>query len=516
MSLLSTHTEVATYLQRCTQKDPGSLQTLIHTYGPTLHRYACGLFTKSHAEQLTQDGFALIWQHANLYRPEQGDALGWIMSIFRYRLAQALGSTRYQRAQAQSIDQLLKLKLADSSFAKAFDALSPTQQKLLLGRYLFAWDNELSVLHTGLSEHEVKQEVQRACYTLSSYLQPWQVTDLEWQTKNAQACVEGLRPQTEVSSLHQRRQTDAAALADTLRWEALCAQWCHVLPKATVNEQWLTALGNRLGIRFPIVTPGLPRKASRHIAESRTTLKAPQQPRGQSYVSDSAPIPSNVLKKEATSSELNPSGEPTNIKQKQLKAETKTESTVAPSAVKHVEAQQTNKNEATLGLALRKEQRSTFYWKLFSLINLVLLIGVLIWNFLPKPPPIEVIQMAPRLGAVLQAPGHSATPGWVLSVDPQEQVLLIPLVETELKENERVHLWTRNDKDPQMRSLGLIEPNQPVTLTRDIIGPVQEGQLFEMTLETKDAANTKEPQGPILFMGRIVSLGKYQDDEPQS
>src|SRR5699024_4243307 len=69
---------------------------------------------------------------------------------------------------------------------------------------------------------------------------------------------------------------------------------------------------------------------------------------------------------------------------------------------------------------LQLQRRQTFYWKFFSLVNLLLVLGLVTWMFLPKPPPIEVIQMAPRLGAVLQAPGHSATPGWVLSVDPQQ------------------------------------------------------------------------------------------------
>src|SRR5690625_4171404 len=129
---------------------------------------------------------------------------------------------------------------------------------------------------------------------------------------------------------------------------------------------------------------------------------------------------------------------------------------------------------------------------------------------LPKPPPIEVIQMAPRLGAVLQAPGHSATPGWVLSVDPQQQVLLSPLVPTQLKEGEQVHLWTRDASDSKLRSLGLINPNQPVTLTKENLGTIQEGQLFEMTLESSQRADPNEPQGPILFMGRVVSLGDYE------
>lgn len=457
MSLSSTHTDdVASLLQRCAQKDPGSLRTLINLHGPTLHRYACGLFTKPHAEQLTLDSFALVWQHANLYHPSQGDAFGWIVSIFRYRLAQALGSTRFQRAVAPSVDQLLNTSIPDSTFINAFRGLSAIQQKLLLGRYLFAWDTELSRMHTDLPKEAIEQQIQHACYELSSMLGPWKSNDLRWQANNALACIESLRPQTNQAALQQQRQSDPNAMADALRWEALCADCCQFLPRVTVNEHWLKQLETQLGIHFPPNTP--PHSASISTAN-------------------------HVLKKEAVAlgADRSPS-DSTQLSQ--------------------------------LNTALHKQQRATKQWKLFALVNLILILGLLIGYSVPKPPPIEIIQMAPRLGAVLQAPGHSATPGWVLSVDPQDQVLLSPLVPTELRDNEQVHLWTRYPHDSHIRSLGLIDPNQPVTLTPDVIGLVQEGQLFEMTLEQSGRAQTNEPQGPILFMGRVVRLGAFDEAAP--
>ena len=503
MSPVSTDSAVAAHLQRCARKDPSGLQALINTYGPLLQRYAGGLFEQPHADQLTQDGFALIWQHANLYRPEQGSALGWMMSIFRYRLAQALDSTRYERAQALGLDSLLRQLDARDPFANAVLGLTQEQQKLLVGRYLFAWNIELCVLHTGISEPDVDNQIWQACHHLALRFSPWQINDTHWQTENGQACIESLRPHNNISALLQRRQKDPKALKDTLRWEMLCAGLCHLLPAATENTQWVSALSARLGVQLLPNLPAVPQRAANQTIAQPTDIKDWEKPITVKSGTDSTPIPANMLKKEAsrTQSEYSPKKPEQSEKPEQAGKSSKSATHEQNSTVDN---EHDNESESQL------QRRQTFYWKFFSLVNLLLVIGLVTWMFLPKPPPIEIIQMAPRLGAVLQAPGHSATPGWVLSVDPQQQVLLTPVVPTQLKGNEQVHLWTRAADDSELRSLGLINPNQPVTLTKDVLETVQEGQLFEMTLESSDQPNPSEPQGPILFMGRVVSLGDYE------
>lgn len=506
MSPLSTDSAVAAHLQRCTRKDPSGLQALINTYGPLLQRYAAGLFEQPHADQLTQDSFALIWQHANLYSPEQGSALGWMMSIFRYRLAQALSSTRYKRAQALNLDALLSQANTTEPFFNALLGLTQEQQKLLLGCYLFAWDTALCVLHTGISEHDVNNQIRQACHHLALHFSPWQINDTHWQRENGQACIESLHPRNNSSALLQRRQQDPNALKDTLRWEMLCASLCQLLPAVTENKHWITELSARLGVQLLPNSPAVPQRAANQTIAQPADIRDWKNPIAVKSRAENTPIPANMLKKEAarTHSEYSPK------QPKQLGESAKSTMHEQNSAINNDDDDNDFKSE------LQLQRRQTFYWKFFSLTNLILVIGLVTWMFLPKPPPIEIIQMAPRLGAVLQAPGHSATPGWILSVDPQQQVLLTPVVTTQLKENEQVHLWTRAADDPKLRSLGLINPNQPVTLTQDVLGTVQEGQLFEMTLESSDQSNPNEPQGPILFMGRVVSLGDYVAREDSS
>lgn len=152
------------------------------------------------------------------------------------------------------------------------------------------------------------------------------------------------------------------------------------------------------------------------------------------------------------------------------------------------------------------------YWAFVVLA--IALIALIIWAFMPKAPTIQMVQMSPRAGAVLQAPGQSSTPGWIVSVDPEGHVLFTPQVRTELRPDEQVQLWTQRPNSTEMQSLGLIDPNQPVTVPAELIGEVQIGQIFEMTTEPKQGSS--EPTGPVLFIGRIVKFGEFQSTTEKS
>ena len=126
----------------------------------------------------------------------------------------------------------------------------------------------------------------------------------------------------------------------------------------------------------------------------------------------------------------------------------------------------------------------------------------------PEPPKVTVVKVAPTKAAILQAPGQTSTPGWLLSIGPEGNVRLDPKVHTDVPPDGSVQLWTHNKTLPQPRSLGLIDPNQPVTVPFAMIGDVSPDQIFEMTLEAKNGSSTGSPSGPILFIGRVVTFGQ--------
>ncbi|MDN5841821.1 MAG: anti-sigma factor, partial [Alcaligenaceae bacterium] len=132
----------------------------------------------------------------------------------------------------------------------------------------------------------------------------------------------------------------------------------------------------------------------------------------------------------------------------------------------------------------------------------------------PEIPPVQIVRVAPTQAAILLAPGDSSTPGWLMTVDTLGNVRLDPKVRTDIQPDEAVQLWTRTPNDQVNRSLGLIDPNRPVTIPVAIMGTLQPDQIFEMTLEQKDGSASGRPEGPVLFIGRVVTFGAQSSNTP--
>lgn len=107
--------------------------------------------------------------------------------------------------------------------------------------------------------------------------------------------------------------------------------------------------------------------------------------------------------------------------------------------------------------------------------------------------------------AILQAPGQTSTPGWVITVDDQNNLILTPRVDIEVPEDRAVYLWTRGDNESP-RLLAGLSPNMPATVPAAVAGQMPPGQIFEITQEVREPAPPTAPKGPILFIGRLVAL----------
>lgn len=164
----------------------------------------------------------------------------------------------------------------------------------------------------------------------------------------------------------------------------------------------------------------------------------------------------------------------------------------------------------------QKKRGNIWFWRLASLTFALIALALGLMPAQPVAPPITVLQVAPTQAAILQAPGQSSTPAWVVTVDPQRNVLMSPKVHSDIPADAAVQLWTHNQSMPAPRSLGLIDPNQPVTVPAALMGDIGPDQIFEMTLEPAGGSPIASPSGPILFIGRIVTFGKpaQADTEP--
>ncbi|AEC19796.1 hypothetical protein PT7_1256 [Pusillimonas sp. T7-7] len=159
----------------------------------------------------------------------------------------------------------------------------------------------------------------------------------------------------------------------------------------------------------------------------------------------------------------------------------------------------------------KKEKRgSIWFWRLTTLAFAAVSLALALIPSQPVPPPITILQVAPTQAAILQAPGQSSTPAWIVTVDPQHNVLMSPKVRSDIPADASVQLWTHSKSMPAPRSLGLIDPNQPITVPATLMGTISPDQIFEMTLEPKGGSPTASPSGPVLFIGRMVTFGAAQ------
>jgi anti-sigma-K factor RskA len=113
--------------------------------------------------------------------------------------------------------------------------------------------------------------------------------------------------------------------------------------------------------------------------------------------------------------------------------------------------------------------------------------------------------VAPQFLVVLAAPQGNA-PGWVVQAHDTNQVQLIPLGVMEVPAGKALEFWTKADDWKAPVSLGLIAPGQPVRIPLDALPPLQNNQLFELTLEPASGSPTGLPTGPIQFIGRAVKV----------
>lgn len=168
----------------------------------------------------------------------------------------------------------------------------------------------------------------------------------------------------------------------------------------------------------------------------------------------------------------------------------------------------TKKIPADHPAAVGKRGANIWLWRGASVVFALIALALALMPAQPVIPPVTIVEVAPTRAAILQAPGQSSTPAWVVTVDPQGNVLMDPQVHSDVSADSSVQLWTHNKSMPQPRSLGIIDPNKPVTVPATLIGPLSTDQIFEMTLEAPGGSPTASPTGPILFIGRLVTFGK--------
>src|SRR5690606_13764265 len=153
-----------------------------------------------------------------------------------------------------------------------------------------------------------------------------------------------------------------------------------------------------------------------------------------------------------------------------------------------------------------------YFWRSVSAVLAVVALGAIVESYrtdatsINEPNATDTVTDASRMLAILQAPGQTSTPGWVVTQNAQVDIKLESKVNIEVPPDFSVHLWTYDDIDPSPRSLGVLLPHQAAVLPALAVGVVRPGQIFEMTLESVINTPAEVPKGSILFIGRTVLI----------
>ncbi|WP_110666040.1 anti-sigma factor [Salinicola halophilus] len=143
--------------------------------------------------------------------------------------------------------------------------------------------------------------------------------------------------------------------------------------------------------------------------------------------------------------------------------------------------------------------QSLTLWRGVSLASIVTAIGLALLLAL------NPAERGPRYMVVLSTPQHTQA-GWMVQAGSQRDIELIPLDDFQVPAGKTLEFWTKADDWSGPVSLGLVEANRTRRLTLDDLPPLEENQLFELTLENAGGSPLDRPTGPIQFIGRAVSL----------
>ncbi|NYT57865.1 anti-sigma factor [Alcaligenaceae bacterium] len=322
----------------------------------------------------------------------------------------------------------------------------------------------------------------------------------------------GLLNTSETAQAHALLGSDQNAVSVALAWEQSLLELTDLLAPVDPSPLLLQRIQSSLG------HDTMPTPASLYRKPDNDSRPERANPASQTRADPTVPAAPVASAASVSSLRTEPSFKPEPVSQTSAPIETQANGS-APGMQVHAQppASEPEQSVGTDALPPPIDARGTTHtrvkhgniwlWRCATLVFALIALALALIPSEPIPPPINIVQVAPTQAAILQAPGQSSTPAWVVTVDPHNNILMSPKVRSDIPADASVQLWTHNKSLPVARSLGLIDPNQPVAIPASLMGSIGADQIFEMTLEPQGGSPTASPSGPILFIGRIVTFG---------
>ncbi|MGG4603950.1 anti-sigma factor domain-containing protein [Paenalcaligenes sp. Me131] len=519
--MVSRHVDLNTALQLCAKGDQRAFADLYTQEMPRIMAYSLSMLgSPSAAENLACETFVLAWKNSLGFDASLGSAQAWVYSILRYRAR----AHQQRGASAGDLPSSTPSHRYSSGLLAYFPRLDQTSKQVLLMAYLQGKNYADIAQRENTPVSQLRRRTRLGIALLRKLLHG-QSTSLDEQQLQIAEYTLGLLSDTEQHAIQSLLQHDDQAAHDALSWEQDLIALCDLLPQQQPpSEALFVRIQEMLGLN-PIALTAAQTSDHQNFqpklyrADAASTFAIPAKEQDSIAVAEPEPEPEDVEDLHHISFSAR-DDQPVHDEQRYAAAAAPAATTSAhndfspaptesftaqrdePRSQARAKQQKPAKPKKPLTLKLSKP------WRIAAIALAVVAVALIVISLLPTKPPITVIEMAPRYGAILMAPGQSSTPGWVMTSDPEGNLLLEPKVHTQLDANQSAQLWTQRPFDPKPTSLGLIDPNQPVALPVSLIGTIENDQVFEITLESAQGAAAGQPQGPVLFIGRIVRFGE--------
>lgn len=486
-------------LKRLAEKDQNALITLYQREAPLMTALAEHMLEDhAKAQQAVHDIFVMLWKNASHFDPSHGHARAWLYSIARYRIMrevrQVKGPMAPARIQAlhQWIDEQTRLTHEDLG-----DGLAQAEPQAI--------DAAALAYYKGLTLSQISQVQEQGPDTVKAGLDALlKRLAQRWASALADAGQEeldighytlGTLEGGDNQRIHQIISEDDKAMQQALQWERVLLVLADRIVPAAPDSIVLGRIQQTLGLPVRQPAPATPQAAEGLVPlrESRPADAVLQT----APALKAAPVAPSVATAATTQSNDISKNDAAQAMAKLTDSAADADSDTAEAS--HAPDQPARKTRLLVKTVLLVVVAAAGYAA-----------GQL--NAPVSTPDATVVKLpvAPLLPhsatvAILQPPGSTTTPGWIITQPDEGKLDLHPQLRTDLKPDQKLVLWIRPPEQAMATRVAEVHDTGPSTVNLPAGAPGGTGQIYEVTLESGSGANA-QPEGPIMFIGESVQV----------
>lgn len=475
------------------------------------------------AQQALHDVCVMVWKHADQFDPSAGSARAWIYSILRYRLmrevrqgAMPLDATRINQLHTWLDDNT---RLMHEDLHDGLERVEPLAADALGLAYYKGLHTAQITRVLEQPEHDIRQLLNQALQHLDKKAADNSPLPQAQRLAIAQYTLGTLQDHEEQSTRELISKNDDA-VHQALHWEtvmlALADRLTPVVPDPVIYGRVQKTLG------LPRIDPDI------------QPLARPETPPSPASVATAASVNASGVSTARTDTSVSSAssrGAGQTIAAAGKVPAAARGNTVAQSAGVSTVANAANAPATTPGTASGAAASVTKTTKQTAsaqnnarhkprsrplMAFAALLVGAALGYVAANPgiigpasPPEPTVPAAPPQPetlfiAILQPPGSTSTPGWVVTRQPGNAVQLESLINSDITAGKGLALWTRTPAQADATFLGWLNDGVKNNIALPANTLLADNQLFEITLEDTGRGSNGQPDGTVLFIGQAV------------